>query len=361
MKKFLLTILCALFGIYGMAQSEKIYTEPLVVTVDGESTEPQDASVTVVDNGDGTINFVLNNFFLGAGEESLPVGNVSVANIPTTEASDGLTYFSFTGPITIEPGNVEGMSDTDWYGPMLGEIPLVLNGKMNDEKLFVTIDIDMQNILGQVVYVQLGTDDFAVAAGKIYTEPLVVTVDGESTEPQDASVTVVDNGDGTINFVLNNFFLGAGEESLPVGNVSVANIPTTEASDGLTYFTFTGPITIEPGNVEGMSDTDWYGPMLGEIPLVLNGKMNDEKLFVTIDIDMQNILGQVVYVQLGTDDFVVSKKGDVNGDSEITIADGVAVLNAMAGEEVSGDADVNGDGEVTIADFVAVLNLMAEQ
>ena len=53
--------------------------------------------------------------------------------------------------------------------------------------------------------------------------------------------------------------------------------------------------------------------------------------------------------------------GDVNGDGEITIADGVAVLNAMAGEEVPGDADVNGDGEVTIADFVAVLNLMAEQ
>ena len=53
--------------------------------------------------------------------------------------------------------------------------------------------------------------------------------------------------------------------------------------------------------------------------------------------------------------------GDVNADGEITIADGVAVLNAMAGEEVPGDADVNGDGEITIADFVAVLNLMAEQ
>ena len=54
-------------------------------------------------------------------------------------------------------------------------------------------------------------------------------------------------------------------------------------------------------------------------------------------------------------------KGDVNGDGDITIADGVAVLNAMAGEAVPGNADVNGDGEVTIADFVAVLNLMAEQ
>jgi hypothetical protein len=55
------------------------------------------------------------------------------------------------------------------------------------------------------------------------------------------------------------------------------------------------------------------------------------------------------------------KKGDLNGDGNVTIADGVAVLNAMAGETVSGDPDVNGDGGVTIADFVAVLNIMAEQ
>ena len=56
-----------------------------------------------------------------------------------------------------------------------------------------------------------------------------------------------------------------------------------------------------------------------------------------------------------------AEPGDVNRDGEITIADGVAVLNAMAGEDVPGDADVNGDGDITIADFVAVLNLMAEQ
>ena len=51
----------------------------------------------------------------------------------------------------------------------------------------------------------------------------------------------------------------------------------------------------------------------------------------------------------------------MNVDGDVTIADGVAVLNAMAGQEVPGDADVNGDGEVTIADFVAVLNTMAGQ
>lgn len=58
---------------------------------------------------------------------------------------------------------------------------------------------------------------------------------------------------------------------------------------------------------------------------------------------------------------VISQKGDVNLDGSVTIADAVAVLNAMAGQEVAGNPDVNGDKEVSIADFVAVLNIMAGQ
>lgn len=53
------------------------------------------------------------------------------------------------------------------------------------------------------------------------------------------------------------------------------------------------------------------------------------------------------------------KKGDVNNDGDVSVADFVAVLNAMAGAEVPGDPDVNGDGDVSIADAVAVLNIMA--
>lgn len=52
-------------------------------------------------------------------------------------------------------------------------------------------------------------------------------------------------------------------------------------------------------------------------------------------------------------------KGDVNDDNTVDIADAVAVLNAMAGHEVSGNADVNGDNTVDIADAVKVLNIMA--
>ena len=56
-----------------------------------------------------------------------------------------------------------------------------------------------------------------------------------------------------------------------------------------------------------------------------------------------------------------SLKGDANLDGTVSIADGVAVLNAMAGQEVPGNPDVNGDKELGIADFVSVLNIMAGQ
>ena len=280
----------------------KVYTEQLLVTINGETSEPQMTDVTVVSNGDGTINFELKNFILGAGSESMPVGNIVVENIPVTEGSDGLKYFTYDDALTIQPGDLSGIEM--WYGPMLGAIPLKLQGKMNENKLYVTIDIDLQSSLGQIVSVQLGTDDFIIvpAGGKLYSEPLVVTINGESSAPQMADVIVIDNGDGTINFELKNFVLGAGSESMPVGNIVVENIAVTEGSDGLKYFTYDDALTIQPGDKAGVEM--WYGPMLGAIPLKLQGKMNDENLYVTIDIDLQSSLGQIVNVQVGTDDFV---------------------------------------------------------
>ena len=199
---------------------------------------------------------------------------------------------------------------------------------------------------------------FAMAQNaKVYSEQLLVTINNETSAPQTADITVVDNGNGTINFVLKNFILDAGEEMMPVGNIFVENIPVKAGEDGLKYISYDDAIQIQNGDLSGVDM--WYGPMLGPIPLKLNGKMNDEKLFVTIDIDMQSTLQQVVFVQLGTDDF--AKTGDLNGDGKIDIADAVSVLNIMAANEYSKAADVNNDNKIDIADFVSILNIMAAQ
>ena len=311
----------------------KVYTEQLLVTINGETSEPQTTDVTVVDNGNGTINFELKNFFLVSGESSIPVGSIIVENIPVTEGADGLKYMEFNDNINIQPGDAEGIDF--WVGPNMGDIPLDLKGKMNDEKLYVTIDIDMQATIGQICHVQLGTDDFASApvTGKIYSEPLVVTVNGETSEPQMTDVTVVDNGDGTINFVLKNFFLVSGESSIPVGSIVVEDIAVAEGEDGLQHFSYDAPLVIQPGDMEGVDM--WVGSMLGEIPLKLQGMMNNKKLYVTIDIDMQSSINQIVNVQLGTE-FVIRNYSEPyfvkfrtlsTGSSEIRTANVIVTEN----------------------------------
>ncbi|MBR4131080.1 MAG: dockerin type I repeat-containing protein [Bacteroidaceae bacterium] len=113
------------------------------------------------------------------------------------------------------------------------------------------------------------------------------------------------------------------------------------------YGSETNKLLLEDGVVVGDlirgSDRKWYMNWDEE------NEEPTQKYLITFDMNHNTVV-----VNGGS-------KGDVNGDGDVTIADGVAVLNAMAGEEVPGNADVNGDGEVTIADFVAVLNLMAEQ
>jgi hypothetical protein len=54
------------------------------------------------------------------------------------------------------------------------------------------------------------------------------------------------------------------------------------------------------------------------------------------------------------------KKGDVNGDKSVDVADISAIITAMAEGSISKEADVNGDGAVDVADISSVITIMAE-
>ena len=352
MKKYLLTILCVLTAVCTMAQTERIYTEQVVIlSEDGEPSEPQEAQISVVENGDGTINFVLKNFIINAEGNTIAVGNIVINNLPVTEGEDGLDHVSYDGSITITAGDLEDV--LVWMGPLFGEIPVVLDGKMNEEKLYVSLDI---NVGGSIIPVLIGTDDFF--ATRIYTEPIVIlSDDGVSSEPQEAQISVTENGDGTINFVLKNFMMSVDETVVGVGNIVINNLSVIEGDDGLDHVFFKGVIFITEGDLEDV--VFWLGPMFGDVPIELNAKMNEEKLFATIVIEMGE---SVVTVQVGTDFGPVTiVKGDLNGDTVVDIGDAVSILNLMSEGFYNMAADINGDDKVDIADFVGILNIMAEQ
>lgn len=283
------------------AQTTKSYTENLVVTINEESTDPQPTTVTVEMLESGNINFTLKNFTLVSGEDMMPVGNIAIKDLALKDEGY-CKSFSFDGATVIEDGDDPEMF---WLGSALGEIPMKLEGKMTDEKLYVTISIDMQEMMEQFIYVKLGEDieapaGPAVVGSKEYTENLVVTINEESTDPQPTTVVVESLEDGNINFTLKNFALIAEDGAMPVGNIAIKNIAVADAGYCKT-FTYEGSTSIKAGDAPEYGENEWLGPMLPEIPMKLSGKMTDDELYVVIDIDMSEHIGQLIGVKLGED------------------------------------------------------------
>ena len=151
MKKTLLSLALALLS--SLSMSAKDYTETLVVTVNG-STTTQTATISVVNNDDGTYNFNLKNFMLKAGEQAMGIGNIELKNLKAAKSDKG-DVVSTHRDITITKGDDPNVSQ--WMGPLLGTIPLDLKLLVNEEKLYTLIDIDMQQTtMKQTIHVTFG-------------------------------------------------------------------------------------------------------------------------------------------------------------------------------------------------------------
>ncbi len=160
MKKLLLLVTSLAMTSMVCAQEvteTKEFTDDLYVTVNGETTGPQETAVVVEYLSDGNINIVLKNFVLDSGDgDYIPVGNIEVDNMTLTqEASVSYGTFHYVGDVTIKNGD-DGI---DWVGPwLLGTIPIDMSGELNDNQLYLTIDIDLSSSLGQIIYVKFGEE-----------------------------------------------------------------------------------------------------------------------------------------------------------------------------------------------------------
>lgn len=152
-----------LCGIATANAQESVYNDDLYVTVDGETTGPYASTVLVTNNTDGTINFGLNNFILLTEDgDEMPVGNISVPNLLAT-VNAGVTSFTFDGILTIQEGSDETIDF--WLGPDLGELPTKLSGKLDNEHLYVVIDIATE-MLG-TIHVEFGKEDNVTAISAV--------------------------------------------------------------------------------------------------------------------------------------------------------------------------------------------------
>lgn len=170
-----------------------------------------------------------------------------------------------------------------------------------------------------------------------FTDNLVVTVDGEATPALEASISVEIDDEGMMNLSLSDFVLTVSGEDMYVGNIYVEGISLT-SEDG--YYSFSAEQTI---NITDGSDASvfWVGPYLGDVPLVISGKVTTEKMYCVIDIDMSSTIGQIINVVFGSDDFTSSVAG-VRAADEVELVDVYTLGGVMVRQQVTKDAALEG-------------------
>lgn len=174
-------------------------------------------------------------------------------------------------------------------------IPFELTDNTTDGQMYILLNIATNNTpgggsQGDHLYV----DDIELVYPEpetvVYDKYIGITVNGAQLEPVAAPIEVTDNKNGTIDFNLKNFSMDLGGTPADVGNITLPGLAIDE--DG--HFSFEGNILITAGDKEGV--TTWMGPMVGEIPVVLDGTIKDDYFYVHIDI---SIPGQDVVVEAG--------------------------------------------------------------
>lgn len=157
-----------------------------------------------------------------------------------------------------------------------------------------------------------------------------MTIDNVSTDSIPAAITVVDNGDGTCDFSLKNFMLVDGESSMPIGNVDLKGVKM-EKVDGVSNISTNQNIVIQPGEDSNYGEDEWIGPALGEVPIVLTGKLTATALYVNIDIDMSETLQQIINVVVGQEKNVIS---GING-VKVTPSTNATTIYTLGGVRVN--------------------------
>ena len=133
-----------------------------------------------------------------------------------------------------------------------------------------------------------------VARAADYTEPVVVTVNGNSSE-QSATISVEQKG-ATYDLTLKNFVLVSDDTSIGVGNVAITGIEPVKIGDTVLLQT-SRIVTVAPGDDPNV--LFWMASMLPPVPVNLVGKLEDDHLRCHIDIDMTETLQQVIEVAVG--------------------------------------------------------------
>lgn len=186
-----------------------MFEDNMVVTVNGESTEPMPTTIFVEEQKDGKYTLSLKNFILASGEDMMPVGTIKVEGIEAAKNADGTLSLKTEQTIMIQDGDMEGVEM--WLGPMIsmetGGIPVKVDALVSadEESMTATIDIDLASVLGQTIQVLFGQsliDTMGINDITTTTATGIYDINGRQVTNVNHGIYIIKTADGKVKKVL---------------------------------------------------------------------------------------------------------------------------------------------------------------
>ena len=277
------------------ANAERIGS--IIKSIEGEHTEWTSISFPFTYNSTSRpemLNVIIsaNDYFepLAGTGNKLSISNVEL--IYNSSLSD-LKYNGQTIPNFSKDNYVYEIKEAYTEGcltPIKDGVGASTNISYNEKTGIATITVKgddwSETNLNQHVY----KVQFAIPVVTDYINDLTVAINNTCSEPQETTIQLIKEIDGSYSFTLNRFRLNMGGSILPVGDIKLTNLKV----NGNVY-TQEQTISIKASD----DKEDWFGPtldQLGGVPVKLYAEINDNQMIANIDIDMTNVLGQVIKV-----------------------------------------------------------------
>ena len=284
--------------------------------------------------------------------------NVSTSSVPGNGSADDhlyvddmeMLYYSEAKSIMYDGQDILGKSKMDCQFDPTKLTDVQMTGRaatwsysFDEEAYALTVTVKGENFSEDATNFHSYTIPFTKSEGgettsvtKTYKEDLYVGVDGEMFGPMDSEVQITFNDDNTIDMGLYDFVINMDGSSMPVGNIVIKNISLTDTGNNYSTFEYNGDLEIAPGTDPSVSADEWIGPMLGTMSLPTNGKINEEKLFVTITL---SVLGQNIEVQLGDKEYFDNLDGGTTGIADfVTEKSSAGLCYNLQGQRVNPSA-----------------------
>lgn len=263
------------------------YTDQLSISLNGGDPTTSTATVTVTkqEGSNDEYTIVLNSFSFSG----MQIGDVTMTNVTGYQTD-------LTGDWTVFNKTVQDATITNG-----GLIASALGGKVNvtinegscmkSDKLYLSISLSVA-VLGNTfdVAATFGTNPVTETS---YTDNLVVTVMGQTLEPQQNTIYVTKQLNGNHTLTLKNFSLTG---VMDVGTIELTDVESTD-NNGTVTLQADKTVTIQNGD----DDTKTWGLAGQSVPVKLEGTMTTEKLAakMTITYAMSADLSMDIIVVFG--------------------------------------------------------------